>query len=119
MTVDTYRPMRPNLLVYLCGPITARAGWTVEEHVAMALRVHHEALVLGIPTHCPHLNAAFPSAWTEIPRETWLSYGLAMVKRSTHLMTLPGWEASEGCQLEVEMAKDRRIPIIRFLSEIK
>lgn len=104
--------MRPDLFVYLSGPMTAKGGFTVEENVAAGVRVYLDLLKRGIACFCPHLSGAFPSAWTDVSWEHWLLYDCAVIDRCTHVVLLPRWEHSAGAQKEREYAELRGIPVL-------
>lgn len=103
--------MRSDVFVYLSGPITAKHGHLVEENTAIALRAYWDCLKAGIPAFCPHLSAGFPSAFTEVPYETWLAYDFAVIDRCTDVVLLYRWEQSNGAMLEVEYAKKNGKPV--------
>lgn len=104
--------MQGGLFVYISGPITARDEFTIEENVAQAVKVFCRLLRLGVPAFCPHLSASFPSAWLDVPYETWLAYDLAVIDRCSHVLMLPRWETSDGAIREHAHAVARGIPIV-------
>jgi len=104
--------MRPDLFVYLSGPMTAKHGVLMEENVAAGLRVHLDLLKRGIPNFCPQLSGAFPSAWADVPYEQWLAYDFAVIDRCSHVLMLPRWETSKGALLEKEYAERKGIPVV-------
>lgn len=110
--------MRPDLFVYLSGPMTAKHGFTIEENVAAGLRVYLTLLQRGIPAFCPHLGGAFPTAWSAVSWETWLAYDLAVIDRCTHVLMLPRWETSAGALKEKAYADARGVPVIYTIQEL-
>lgn len=109
--LETAVSFRPDVFVYLSGPITAQGGYTVEENVAQAVKVYLRCVRDGMACFCPHLVAAFPSAF-DVPYATWLDYDFAVIDRCTHLMLLPRWEFSKGARLEREYARSKGKPIV-------
>ena len=97
--------------------MTAKNGYTIEENVAAGLRVYLECLKRGLPAFSPHLGGAFPSAWAEVPWETWLAFDLAVIDRCTHVLLLPRWETSAGAVKERAYAESRGIPIVTSIEE--
>jgi len=93
--------MRPNIFVYISGPITSRHGYLVEESVAEALKVFLQLTSEGILSFCPHLTAAFPSAHAKVSYNTWMDYDLAMIDHCTHILMLPRWRESDGAIKEL------------------
>jgi hypothetical protein len=109
--------MRSDVFVYIAGPITAKSGFTVEESVASAVKEYFELIRLGIPAFCPHLNAAFPSAF-EIPWERWLEYDHFIIKRCTHLLLLPRWRESKGAMEERVYADALNLRVCESIPEL-
>jgi len=97
------KEVHPRVFVYLSGPITAKDGYTVEQNVAAAVKVYLDCLRRGIVAFCPHLSAAFPSAF-DIAYETWMAMDLAVIERATHVLMLERWETSSGARRELEHA---------------
>lgn len=110
--------MRRDVFVYISGPMTAKHGFSVEENVAAGLRVFLDAIRRGIPAFSPHLCGAFPSAWTDVPWDTWLAYDLAVIDRCTHVLLLPRWETSAGAVKEREYALAIGKPLIMSIDEV-
>jgi hypothetical protein len=109
--------MRDDILVYLAGPITPKNGNRIEENVANATRVYWECLERGIPAFCPHLGAAFPTAFS-IDYEIWLEYDREIIKRCTHVLMLLGWEQSAGARQELEFAQSLGKDIVYSINDL-
>jgi hypothetical protein len=103
--------VRRDVFAYLSGPMTAKGGYLVEENVAAGLRAYLACLRAGVPAFSPHVCGAFPSAWADIPWETWLAYDFAVIDRCTHVVMLPRWETSKGAIAEREYAERQGIPV--------
>lgn len=110
--------MRDDVLVYLSGPITARDGHSVEENVLVALRVYLACVRDGVPAFCPHLSAAFPSAF-DVPWDAWIAHDKAILARCTHVLMLPRWETSRGAVLEQQHADALGIPVCYSVVELR
>lgn len=110
--------MRKDVFVYISGPMTAKHGYTVEENVAAGLRVYLDCLKRGIPAFSPHLGGAFPSAWADVPWETWLEYDLRVIDRCTHVLMMPRWETSAGALKERAYAEQIGKPVVMSLEEL-
>jgi hypothetical protein len=108
------RGRRP--LVYLSGPITASVHGSVEEHVAAGLRVYLALVKRGVPTVCPQLSGAFPSAW-QVSWEEWLAHDFAVIERCTHVVLLPGWETSRGARAEKGYAEEIGVRVLEWWDE--
>ena len=103
--------MNRDVFVYISGPITAKAGRSIEQNVADAVAVYLDLLRAGIPCFCPHLSAAFPTAHTAVGYEAWMSYDFAVIDRCTHVLALERHALSAGALREVEYAMTRGLPI--------
>lgn len=110
--------MRPNILVYISGPIAPKYGFSVEENVAVALKVFLELTKRGILSFCPHLTAAFPSAHSEVAYEKWMEYDLAMIDRCTHILMLPRWGESKGAIDELNYAVVKNVQVAYTVVEL-
>lgn len=110
--------MRLDAFVYLSGPITATPERSIEQHVASAVDVYWQLLRRGVPAFCPHLSAAFPTAFL-IPYEEWMAYDLIVIGRCTHVLMLPGWETSRGAARERTYAQEIGIPVFDTLAELE
>jgi hypothetical protein len=103
--------MRNDICVYLSGPITPKNGFLAEENAIAGVRVQLELLRRGIPSFCPQVFGAFPSAWTLVPYERWMEYSYTLIDKSTHVLLLPRWETSGGAALEIAYATKQGKPI--------
>src|SRR6266550_4503303 len=111
--------MMQDVLVYLSGPITAANGYLVEENTASALKVYIALLQAGVPSFCPHLSAAFPSAFSDISYDVWLDYDFAVIRRCTHVLMLPRWETSKGAGIERSHAKRLGLPVFESIEQLQ
>ena len=113
--------MRKDLFVYLSGPMTAKHGYSIEENVAAGVKAYLHLLKLGVATFCPHLGGAFPSAWSDVPYETWLELDYAVIDRCTHVVLMDRWAESTGATLEKAYAERVGKPVVgfdQFINEI-
>lgn len=102
--------MRLHPLVYISGPITPLGGHSVAENIQQGVDALMALTRMGIPAISPHATAAHGDAFS-MPYELWMAYDFAMIRRCTHLLMLPRWETSSGCQREVRYAYDLGLPI--------
>lgn len=103
--------MNRNVLVYISGPMTAKAGRTMEQNTADGVAVYLDLLKRGIPAFSPHCSGAFPSAWTALTHQEWIDYDFAIIDRCTHVLMMERWATSQGARLEYEYAKSKGLPI--------
>lgn len=91
------------MVVYIAGPFRAANAWEVEQNIRRA-----EAVALGVwqagwVALCPHLNTHHFQG--VLPDETWLTGDLELLYRCDVVLTVPGWELSEGARAEVKFAE--------------
>lgn len=110
--------MRSDVFVYISGPMTAKAGWSIEENVLVGVEMYFELLRHRIPCFCPHLSGIFPSAWTVMPHQQWLEYDCRVIDRCTHVLLLPRWETSSGARVEKAYAEAHGKPVVQSLTEL-
>ncbi len=110
--------MRSDLFVYISGPMTAKAGRTIEQNTADGVAVYLDLLARGIPAFCPHLGGAFPTAWTALDHSAWLAYDFAVIDRCTHVLMMPRWETSTGAGMEREYAHAAGKPVVFSVDEL-
>lgn len=103
--------MLKDVLVYISGPMTAKAGRTIEQNIAEGVAVYLDLLMRGIPAFSPHLSGAFPSAWTSLSHQEWIEYDFAIIDRCTHMLMMDRWGMSAGARLEYDYATAKGIPI--------
>jgi hypothetical protein len=97
-------------VIYLSGPLTARNGRTLAQHVGAARAVYLRFVRAGVPVYCPHLGADHPDALS-ISYEQWMAYDLAVLEQCRGVLTLPHWRDSPGSILEVAHAIAHGVPV--------
>jgi hypothetical protein len=103
-------------VIYLSGPITARYGRTIEQHIDVARAVYLRFVRAGVPVYCPHLEAAHVDAQA-VPYEDWLRYDFEVLEHCRAILTLPNWEESKGAVREVSHAITLGIPVFHHEAE--
>jgi len=103
-------------VAYICGPYRAP---TIHQTVLNIRRAEEAALALwrmGYAVICPHKNSSLLDGACD--DSVWLEGDLELLRRSDLIVTLPGWEQSEGSRREVVEARKLGIPVYS-LDEIK
>lgn len=96
-------------LVVIAGPYRAKTEWALVENIRRAEVAALEVWKLGAAVICPHKNTAhFGGA---APDRVWLEGAKEMLRRADAVVTVEGWEASEGAQDEVRLAQTLGIPV--------
>ena len=104
-------------LVYVAGPYRASREWQVVENIRRAEAIALEVWLMGAACICPHKNTALFGG--SAPDETWLRGDLEIVRRCDALILAPGWELSKGTLVEIELAKQLKLPIFHALEELR
>lgn len=103
-------------VVVTAGPYRASTEWEVHENIRRAECLALQLWAIGVAVICPHKNTAnFGGA---APDHVWLEGARGMVRRADAVVTLPGWEASEGALGEVELANQLGIPVLSSVEEV-
>lgn len=99
-------------VVYIAGKYRdARGEYFVRQNIRMA-----EDAALFVWDHggvamCPHKNTAGFGGARGLSDDVWLRGDLALLQRCDAVMAIPGWEESEGAQVEVIQAESWEIPV--------
>jgi len=99
-------------VAYICGPYRAP---TIHQTVQNIRRAEEAALALwrmGYAVICPHKNTSLLDGACD--DSVWLEGDLELLRRSDLVVTLPGWEQSEGSKSEVAEARKLGIPVYSF-----
>ena len=103
-------------LVFVAGPYRAPSEWDITENIRKAEKVALALWRMGASVICPQKNTAnFGGA---APDSVWLNGAQEMVRRSDGVMTVNGWEDSEGARAEVDLAKSLGLPVFATLEEV-
>ena len=75
----------------------------IVENIDAAKAVAKAVWAIGLPAICPHLNTGMFDGVA--PDDLWLRGDLEILRRCDCLVTVPGWERSEGASAEVHAAR--------------
>lgn len=103
-------------VVYIAGPFRGKTAWDVAQNVRRAEVRALEVWALGAAALCPHANTAnFDKTLTD---QIYLDGTMEMLKRCDALITVPGYEISEGSRAEIQKAYDLRIPVYHDINAL-
>lgn len=104
------------IVVYIAGPFRAPNAWEIEQNVRRAENLALATWRAGFPTICPHTNTRFFTG--AAPDDIWLEGDLEIVLRCNAVLTVSGWENSEGTRTELALAKSAYIPVFHNLHDL-
>lgn len=105
-------------IVYVAGKFTAPTRAGVEANIAAAERVGLEVAHLGCMPLIPHTNTAHPGFELAQPYQFWIDGTLELLRRCDALITVSGWESSNGAKGEVVEAQRLGKPVFHSIAEL-
>lgn len=99
--------------VYVAGPYTQG---NVTMNVRAAIKVADALAVLGHTPYIPHLTH-FWDLISPKPYDWWLRYDAVWLQECDVLLRLPG--ESNGADLEMKLAEERHMPVVRSIIELE
>lgn len=103
--------------VYVAGPFRASDHYAIEKNIRKAEQLNWEVWAAGMTGLCPHANTRFYQG--SLPDDVWLRGDLTLLRNSTAVLLVPGWENSSGTRAEIQDAMLHNIPIFNSLAELK
>jgi hypothetical protein len=100
-------------VIYIAGPFRGRNAWEVECNVRRAECLGFEVAQKGAMPLIPHTNTRFFNG--TLNDEFWLDGTQELLRRCDALLTVEGWEASQGAQGEVQLACELDLPVFHEL----
>jgi hypothetical protein len=97
-------------VAYIAGPFTGETAWDIECNVRRAEELALEVAKMGVMPLCPHTNTRFFHG--QIHEAFWYEGTAELLRRCDIMITVPGWEKSNGARAEVGLANELEIPII-------
>jgi hypothetical protein len=100
-------------VIYLAGPITATADYTVEQNIASAAAIYEQFVRAGVACVCTHIPSPF-----DVDYETWMRFDFAIIDACDTVLMLPRWETSSGAVREHEYALARGKRVVYDVGEL-
>lgn len=104
-------------MCYIAGPFRGPDSWTREQHIRRAETLALDAWREGAAVICPHTNTRFFDGAAD--DDVWLKGDLALLACADVLLMTDDWTRSEGACREHEFARDRGIPIVYSIDELR
>lgn len=104
------------ITVYVAG---AYSGYIMDvaTNIRKGRRVCIDLVLLGYNPYCPWNDWEW-AVVEDIPKEAFQRVGIAHLLKSDCVFLVPGWENSGGTKREIEIAKQRGIPIFSNIDEL-
>jgi hypothetical protein len=90
-------------LAYIAGPYRANTPRGIVENIRKAEAVAIRYWKIGYAVICPHKNTALFDGL--MPDAVWIEGDQEILSRCDVIVFCSGWEASHGCQLEMQLAQ--------------
>lgn len=104
-------------VIYVSGPYRADTQQGIMVNIENAKEVARALWKKGYAVICPHANTAFMDG-PDLGPDVFIAGDLELVERSDAMVMLPGWEQSEGAQIEYRRAAERGMPIYLTVEEV-
>ena len=104
-------------VIYVAGPYRSTGDDGVFKNIIHARSMSRLLWKKGWAVICPHLNTAFMDD-RDIDWRVFLDGDLELIARSDALFMLPGWEESEGSNIEYRKAIELGMPIYYDIEEV-
>ena len=104
-------------VLFIVGPFRASTPWGVEQNIRRAEAVAFNVWMSGNAAICPHTNTRYFDKSAD--DDLWLEGAKAILARCDGVVTVEGWEASEGSLAEVALARTLGMPVYRGVLEIE
>jgi len=109
----------PRMRIYVAGPYTAPTPQEKRANIRRAREAAAEIYRRGHVPFCPHsMTAGFEHDFPDIDADVYLDTDLVWLRLCHGILMLPGWEQSNGAQIEHSVAKRSCLRIFYSLEEI-
>ncbi len=104
---------RNDYLIYLASPYSSRSAYVMRNRYETVCKITAELIWYDYTVFSPIVSSACLDQITEISYERWIELDLQILRRCDALvvLTLPGWEQSEGVATEIKEAEKLNLPI--------
>lgn len=97
-------------VIYTAGPYRADGWHNVFENILKARTAARALWLKGWVVICPHANSILMDG-PDIPANMFIEGDLEIIRRCDAICMLPGWEKSEGSQIEYGLALELEMPV--------
>ena len=104
-------------IIYTAGPYRADGWHNVFENILIARQVARELWKRGWAVICPHANTLLMDG-PDIKPQTFIDGDLEIIRHCDAILMLPGWEGSQGAQMEYSLAVELGMPIYMSMEDV-
>jgi hypothetical protein len=98
------------MIIYISGKYSG----DIDNNIALARRVAIEVWERGHVALCPHLNTANFEKDCKLEYDDYIKGDLLLIEGCQAILMLPGWEESQGAQIELEYAEKLGLPVYYY-----
>ena len=111
-------------VVYVAGRYKAPTEWEIFRNIMAARSVAMDVWRMGAVALCPHLNTMLFGGYVypfdpNRDRNVWLEGDMELLRRCDAVVTVYGWESSEGASDEVKLAAKLTIPVFHDTERLR
>jgi hypothetical protein len=113
--------MKPIKRVYVAGPYSANNVIDVLENIRNGLRLSTQVFLAGFSPFAPWLDFHYTLMLQDnekITIDDYYKYSIDWLEVSDAMLLIEGWENSKGTLNEIEVAKEKGIPIFYDLETL-
>ena len=99
--------------VYIAGPYSADNVMNVLHNIRKGIEMSYRVFAEGMAPFCPWLDYQYVLMDKErkLTIQDFYDYSIAWLLVSDAMLVLEGWQLSKGTLKEIEIAKERGIPV--------
>lgn len=99
--------------LYVASPYSAKDKMLIELRVTLAAQATRKLCSEGRFAFSPVAHGHMLEEFGILPYNFWIDHGKAMLRKagSVAVLTIPGWEVSNGIQLELQEAAYNHVPV--------
>jgi nucleoside 2-deoxyribosyltransferase len=106
-------------LCYVAGPYGDAGGWVaIDKNIGVAREASIWLVKQGFFFLCPHLNSAhFEHLTPEATIAHWYAQDLRLMEMCDVMIVCGKWQTSKGVGKELQVAKEKGMPVFDFTTE--
>jgi hypothetical protein len=102
--------------IYIAGPYRDATVSGIRQNIANAESLAIEVWKLGAVALCPHKNSAYLDG--VVPDRVFLDGGIELLRLCDAVVTVGGWQKSQGSRDEIAYAESHKIPVFHSIAEL-